>query len=167
MAEAGASAALVRLPDEGLGIVTDSDLRDRVVAGGVSADAPVTEVMSAPAFTVSPQRFARRGDARDARPRHPPRAGGLAPRRGSRRAERPGPAGGRNTERRSRCGASIDDAKDVDQLRRASAMLRPAVISLHEGQVTPSQIAAIIAVVADALIRRLVELTVGELGAPP
>ena len=58
MAEAGASAALVRLEDGGLGIVTDSDLRDRVVVGGVEADAPVTDVMSAPAFTVGPHRFA-------------------------------------------------------------------------------------------------------------
>ena len=29
---------------------------------------------------------------------------------------------------------AIDDASDIDQLRRASARLRPAVISLHEAQ---------------------------------
>ena len=56
MAEAEAGAALVRLQDGGLGIVTDRDLRNRVVAGGVGADAPVTEAMSAPAFTITPER---------------------------------------------------------------------------------------------------------------
>ena len=60
MAEAEASAALVRLPDGQLGILTDHDLRDRVVAGGVGVDAPVTEVMSVPAFTVTPERLAPR-----------------------------------------------------------------------------------------------------------
>jgi CBS domain-containing protein len=166
MAEAGASAALVRLPDDGLGIVTDSDLRDRVVAGKVSADAAVTEVMSAPAFAVSPQRFADEVmlEMLDRDIRHVPvvwphgEVLGVLSDRDLLVAETRTPFSLRRL---------IDDAKDVEQLRRASAMLRPAVISLHEGQVTPSQIAAIIAVVADALIRRLVELTVRDLGPPP
>jgi CBS domain-containing protein len=166
MAEAGAGAALVRLPDGGLGIVTDSDLRDRVVAGSVGADAPVTKVMSAPAFTVSPQRL---GDEvilemLDRDIHHVPvvwphgEVLGVLSDRDLLVAETRTPFSLRRV---------IDDAKDVDQLRRASSRLRPAVVSLHDAQVTPSQIAAIIAVVADALIRRLVELMVGELGAPP
>jgi CBS domain-containing protein len=57
MVDANVSAVLVRLADGRLGILTDSDLRARVVAGGVAADAPVTEAMSAPAFTVTPERF--------------------------------------------------------------------------------------------------------------
>ena len=43
----GRSALLVRGRD-GLGIVTDVDLRDKVVVGGVSADAPVTAIMPPP-----------------------------------------------------------------------------------------------------------------------
>src|SRR5919197_897529 len=58
MAAAEAGAALVRLADGELGIVTDRDLRDRVVAGEMSLDAPVTRVMSAPAVTVTPERSA-------------------------------------------------------------------------------------------------------------
>ena len=47
-------AALIRLPDGSFGIVTDRDLRDRVIADGVGSDAPVSEVMSSPAFRVIP-----------------------------------------------------------------------------------------------------------------
>jgi CBS domain-containing protein len=47
------SYALIRLPDGGLGIFTDRDLRTRVVAAGVGIDVPIAEVMSAPARTVT------------------------------------------------------------------------------------------------------------------
>jgi CBS domain-containing protein len=47
----GRSAVLVRARD-GLGIVTDGDLRAKVVAGGVSRDAPVSAIMSAPVHTI-------------------------------------------------------------------------------------------------------------------
>ena len=47
----GRSALLVRGRD-GLGIVTDVDLRDKVVVGGVSADAPVTAIMTTPVKTL-------------------------------------------------------------------------------------------------------------------
>lgn len=49
------SYALIRLPDGSLGIFTDRDLRTRVVAAGVSIDAPITQVMSAPARRVTPR----------------------------------------------------------------------------------------------------------------
>ena len=45
------SAILVRTRD-GLGIVTDVDLREKVVAGGVSRDAPVSAIMSTPVHTI-------------------------------------------------------------------------------------------------------------------
>ena len=47
----GRSAILVRTRD-GLGIVTDVDLREKVVIGGVSRDAPVSAIMSAPVHTI-------------------------------------------------------------------------------------------------------------------
>ena len=48
------SAILVRDPGgHGIaGIVTDVDLRNKVVVGGVSRHAPVTEIMSAPVHTI-------------------------------------------------------------------------------------------------------------------
>ncbi len=53
------SAILVRTR-EGLGIVTDVDLREKVVAGGVSRDAPVSAIMTSPVHTIG-CRHARRG----------------------------------------------------------------------------------------------------------
>ena len=44
-------ALLVRTR-EGLGIVTDVDLRDKVVVGGVPTDAPVSAIMTVPVKTV-------------------------------------------------------------------------------------------------------------------
>ena len=47
----GRSAILVRAR-EGLGIVTDVDLREKVVIGGASRDAPVSAIMSTPVHTI-------------------------------------------------------------------------------------------------------------------
>jgi len=46
------SAILVGGPGKLLGIVTDVDLRNKVVVGGVSRHAPVTEIMTSPVHTV-------------------------------------------------------------------------------------------------------------------
>lgn len=53
MTEHHVSYALIRLPDGGLGIFTDRDLRTRVVAAGLPVDVPIGRVMSAPARTVT------------------------------------------------------------------------------------------------------------------
>ena len=47
----GRSAVVVRTRG-GLGIVTDVDLREKVVVGRVSRDAPVSAIMSAPVRTI-------------------------------------------------------------------------------------------------------------------
>src|SRR6185437_5395220 len=52
MVEASSSAVLVALGD-GFGIVTDRDLRERVVDAGVPAETPVSQVMTAPATTIA------------------------------------------------------------------------------------------------------------------
>ena len=56
MSDLGATSVVVDAGDSTLGIVTDRDLRSRVVAAGVDPDAPVSTVMSAPAYTVSADR---------------------------------------------------------------------------------------------------------------
>jgi CBS domain-containing protein len=43
---------------EGLGIVTDVDLRDKVVVGGVSRDAPVSLIMTTPVHTIGAEALA-------------------------------------------------------------------------------------------------------------
>ena len=55
MAEAGATCVVVDTGD-GLGIVTDRDIRTRVVAAGAGPETPLSEVMTAPAWTVSADR---------------------------------------------------------------------------------------------------------------
>ena len=58
MNEEGVSSILVDLGDGELGIVTDRDVRSRVVAAGLPLETPVAEVMTAPAFTAGPTRTA-------------------------------------------------------------------------------------------------------------
>jgi CBS domain-containing protein len=166
MAAVGASAALVRLADGQLGIVTDGDLRDRVVARGAGTDAPVKEVMSAPAFTVSPQRFGAEVmlEMLDRNIGHVPVVWphgavlGVLSDRDLLVAETRTPFSLRR---------AISAAENPAQLRRAAGQLRPAVVALHAAQLPPPQIAAMIAVVGDALTRRLLELALRDLGAPP
>src|SRR3954451_6812912 len=52
MSDENVNSMVVRAQNGELGIVTDSDLRSRVVAGGMSVDAPVGEVVSGPLTTV-------------------------------------------------------------------------------------------------------------------
>ena len=52
-----ATCAVVRVGDGSLGILTDRDLRTRVVASGLAGDAPVSAAMSAPAYTCAPDRL--------------------------------------------------------------------------------------------------------------
>jgi CBS domain-containing protein len=54
MTQAGANAAIVDLRGGGFGIVTDRDIRTRIVAAGVPLSAPVAGVMTSPAFSVTP-----------------------------------------------------------------------------------------------------------------
>jgi len=58
MTIAGATAAIVELEDGALGIVTDRDLRGRVLARGRSGGTRIDAAMSTPVFTVAPDRLA-------------------------------------------------------------------------------------------------------------
>jgi CBS domain-containing protein len=166
MAEAEASAALVRLADGQLGIVTDRDLRDRVVAGGIGSDAPISEVMSAPAFTVTPERSGADVmlEMLDRDLHHVPvvwphgEVMGVLTDRDLLAAEARAPFSLRR---------AIDEAADIDELRRSAAELNPEVIALHDAEVPPARVGSIMAVVVDALTRRLIELGVADLGPPP
>jgi CBS domain-containing protein len=51
------SVILVKTP-EGLGIVTDVDMRDKVVVGGMSPRAPVSSIMSTPVHTIGAEALA-------------------------------------------------------------------------------------------------------------
>jgi CBS domain-containing protein len=165
MTSEGASAILVR-SGRGLGIVTDRDLRTRVIAASVNPDAPVSAVMTEPVYTVRADRLG--GDVLlDMLERgihHVPvlsAAGellGVVDDGDLIAAEARGPLVLRR---------AIDLAATVDDLVTVAAGLTPVIIALHDSRVAAEHIAAIRAVVLDALTRRLVELAVADAGHPP
>ena len=166
MADAEESAALVRIGNGELGIVTDRDLRNRVVAGDAGPDAPVSEVMTAPAITVSPEQTGAEVMlemlARDIH--HVPvvwphgEVMGILGDRDLLVAEAQAPFSLRR---------AISEAEDAGELRSVATQLRATVVAFHDAEVPPSRIAAIISVVADAITGRLLELAIDELGPPP
>ena len=56
MTQAGATSAIVDMREGGFGIVTDRDIRTKIVAAGLPLSAPVASVMTKPAFSVGPER---------------------------------------------------------------------------------------------------------------
>ena len=160
-----ASAILVRSGGS-LGIVTDYDLRSRVVAAGVSPDTPVSAIMSAPAHTVEAGSLV--GDVLldmlDRGVHHVPvlsAAGeilGVVDGGDLIAAQARGPFLLRR---------AIDLATSAADLAAASAGLDPMIIALRDARVAAEHVAAIRCVVMDALTRRLIELAVAGAGEPP
>jgi CBS domain-containing protein len=151
------TAVVVELGDGRFGILTDRDLRMRVVAAGRSGDEPVSVAMSAPAYTCTPDR----------------RAGEVL----AEMFER----GLRHFPVVSAAGAVLGVVEDVDlvalrtrssfyvrqriatarsdaELVTISRELRPMVISLFEAGVAAANVMAVYAVCVDALTRRLLTL---------
>jgi CBS domain-containing protein len=165
MTAEGASAALVR-SGETLGIVTDRDLRSRVVAAGVSADEPVSAIMTTPVWTVRTDSLG--GDVLldmlDRDVHHVPVLSAAGEIMGVLDVDDLIAAEARKPFRLRR---AIDLATSAVDLASASAGLDPMIIALHDARVAAEQVAAIRSVVLDALTRRLIELAVAEAGDPP
>jgi CBS domain-containing protein len=161
----GASALIVDLGSS-LGIVTDSDLRSRVVAEGLSGDAPVSSVMTAPAFTVNDRRPGSEVllDMLDRGVKHFPvtsatgRVLGIVEGHDLIAIE---------TTSSFHLRRAIGGATTVDELVEAATTLRPTVISLHRGGMTALDVMSVFSVVADALTRRALDLAVAEMGDAP
>jgi CBS domain-containing protein len=165
MTAEGASAVLVR-SGETLGIVTDHDLRSRVVAAGVSPDAPMSAIMSAPAYTVRADSLG--GDVLldmlDRGVHHMPVLSAAGEVLGVVDGSDLVAAGAHQPFLLRR---AIRLAADTADLVSASAGLTPMIIALHDARVAAEHIAAIRSVVLDALTGRLVELAVADAGDPP
>src|SRR5215469_14623181 len=165
MTAEGASAVLVPA-GETLGIVTDRDLRSRVVAAGVSGDAPLATIMTTPAYTVRADALGSEVllDMLDRGIHHVPvrsAAGevlGVVDHTDLIAAEARKPFLLRR---------AIDLATTPTDLASAAAGLTPMIIALHDARVAAEQIAAIRSVVLDALTRRLIELAIADVGDPP
>ena len=165
MADERATSVVVDLGDDGLGIMTDRDLRSRVIAAGVDSGAPVSTVMSAPAYTVAAD---RRGsevllDMLERGIRHFPV---LSPTGRVIGVVEDSDLVAVATRSSFHLRAAIARAGTVDEVAAAAAGLRPAIVALHDARVAASDVSAIQSVVADAVVRRLLELTVTEPPVP-
>jgi CBS domain-containing protein len=165
MTAEGASAVLVPA-GQTLGIVTDRDLRSRVVAAGVSPEAPVSAIMTAPAWTVRADALG--GDVLldmlDRGVHHVPVRSAAGEVLG---VLDDGDLIAAEARKPFLLRRAIDLAGSAADLAAAVAGLTPMVIALHDARVEAGQIAAIRSVVLDALTRRLVELAIADVGNPP
>jgi CBS domain-containing protein len=165
MTAQGASAVLVRTED-GLGIVTDRDLRSRVVAASLSPDAPLSAIMTEPAYTVRSDRLAADVllDMLERDVHHIPVLSAAGEILG---VVDDGDLVAAEARKPLLLRRAIDLASSAADLTAAAAGLGSAVIALHDAQVPAEQVAAMYSVVLDALTRKLVELAVREAGDPP
>jgi len=163
MTSMSASSLVVVLGDKSLGILTDRDLRSRVIADGLSGGDPVSAAMSHPAYTVSPERLGGEVllEMLDRGLRHFPVVSATGEVLGVVEdidliaAQTRSPFFLRQR---------IARAQSVEELIAASTELRPAIIALHQARLAAINIMAVYSVVVDALTRRLLELAVADAG---
>jgi CBS domain-containing protein len=165
MEQDGAACVLVDSGGE-LGIVTDRDLRTRVVAAGAGPDTPLAQVMTSPVVTIGADRLSEEAflemlehgirhlvvlDARR-------RIVGVVDDVGLMAGERHAPFLLR---------AQIARARDVAGAARAAAGLPATVVDLHDARADALTISRVIASIHDTLVRRLVELVQEDLEPAP
>ena len=136
MTAAHSTSAVIDLGDGSLGILTDRDLRTRVVASGLTVDAPVSAAMSAPAYTCSPDRLGSDVllDMLDRGFRHFPVVSATGTILGVVEEIDLVAAQTRSSFFLRR---RIASAHTVDELIDAGRELRPTVIALHDARVAP------------------------------
>jgi CBS domain-containing protein len=155
------TAAVVELGDDSLGIVTDRDLRTRVLAEGRSGEEPVSAAMSAPAYTCPPNRLASDVllDMLDRGFRHFPVVSATGEILGVIEETDLLAAQTRSSFYLRR---RIARAQTVEEVVEAARELRPAILAMHDAHVAAPNLAAVYSVVVDALTRRMLELTLAE-----
>ncbi len=165
MTEQGVSAALVPL-GESFGIITDRDLRTRVVASGLSPDAPVSAVMTEPAYTVTADRLG--GDVLldmlERNIHHIPVLSAAGQVLG---VVDDGDLVAAEARKPLVLRRAIALAQNPGDLVTAAAGLDPMTIAMRDARVAAEHVTAVRSVVLDALTRRLLELAVREAGPPP
>jgi CBS domain-containing protein len=169
MTAEGATAILVRIgrgSEDRLGIVTDSDLRSRVVAAGLSPDAPVSAIMTEPAYTVPADRLGGEVllDMLERDVHHIPV---LSPAGEILGVVDDADLVAAQARKPFLLRRAIELAASPAELAAISAGLTPMIIALHDARAAAERVAAVRSVVLDALTRRLVELAVRDAGAPP
>jgi CBS domain-containing protein len=165
MAAEGQAALLVKTRD-GLGIVTDVDLRDRVVAGSVPRDAPVSAVMTTPVKTVSADVTAPEAsiEMMAAGVNHLPvvdaggQVVGILSASSLMTLDARSPFALRRT---------ILAARSEDDLARAAADMPKLFVDLMGANLEASAVTRILTLMQDAMTSHLLELAVQRHGEPP
>lgn len=166
MHQQDASSAVVTCDDGAWGIVTDHDLRNRVLAAGLDLADPVSTVMTSPARTVS------QGTTADDAVlvmltygvRHLPVValdGGLV----GVVEEVDLLAAQQRTPLRLR--RAIGQARDLDELRTLSSSLLPGIVKAHRAGGAPDRVTASYSVLVQSLLSRVISLVLAERGNPP
>jgi CBS domain-containing protein len=162
----GISYVLVDLGDGSFGIVTDHDLRSRVIAGAQSPDDPVSAAMSAPVHGVGADQTG--ADVILAMLDHDIRHVPVF----SSPSEVLGVIVGIDliaAEARSPfvLRRAIARARNQAELRRVAAEIQSTVVALHRAEVTAFHVTDVISAVTDALTRRMIDLAIESQGPPP
>jgi CBS domain-containing protein len=165
MVETGRSCVVTDLGDR-LGIVTDHDIRTRVLAAGAGPDTPLSEVMTAPARTVAADTTAFEAlvEMLDHGVRHLPvlepqrRLIGVIDDVDLLASERRAPFHLRSLIARSQDAAGVAEA---------ATELPRTVIALYDADVPAPLISRMIASIHDTITRRLIEIADEEIGPPP
>jgi CBS domain-containing protein len=157
MTAAAATSAIVDFQGRGFGIVTDRDIRTRIVAAGLPLSAPVSTVMTTPVFTVTPDRLAGEVlfEMLERGIRHAPIVN-----------ERGGLVGVVEdadlfaVQPRSWFGArrAIARAADVESLAAAARRLPEIVVGLHASNLRAVEVARVLSALVDSLTVRALEL---------
>ena len=150
----------------GFGIVTDRDIRTRVLAEGAGPDAPLAQVMTAPAWTFAADRSGTEAllEMLDHGIRHL-----LVLDAGRRLLGVLDDVDLIASERRApfRLRAQVARSPDADAVAAAAAGLPRMVIALHDARRPAAAISRTLATLHDSITRRLIELAHAELGPPP
>jgi len=165
MTEQGASAALVPLGGS-FGIITDRDLRTRVIAAGLSPDAPVSAIMTEPAYTATADRLG--GDVLlDMLERNVHHIPVLSPAGEVLGVVDDGDLIAAEARKPLVLRRAIALAQSPADLVTVAAGLDPVIIAMRDARVAAEHVTAVRSVVLDALTRRLVDLAVRDAGPPP
>jgi CBS domain-containing protein len=165
MAEADISCVLVRL-DEGYGIVTDSDIRRKLVARGLSYDTPAAELMAAPAMTFAADRLAVDAmiDMLDAGVHHLPVVDASGAPLGVLTATDLMYLESRTPFALRR---SIAHAATVDGVIAAARHLPQTIVALIRAGVPATDVGRVVALTGDTTTIRLLDLSFEVHGTPP
>ena len=156
MAAADVSCVLVQL-DDGFGIVTDSDLRRKLVAEDLPGTTPVGRLMAAPAKTFAPESLAVDAmiDMLDAGIHHLPIVDSAGTPLGVLTATDLMYLESRTPFALRR---SIAHASSVDELVEAAGHLPQMIVSLIRAGVSPLDVGRVVALQSDTATTRLIEL---------